>query len=99
VRRIALVLALLVVGCGDDHQGPATTAPTSAVSRPTPATPRLTLHKVATVSQPVLVTQPPGDDRRLFVVQKGGSVRVIRGGRLLRRPFLSIRKKVSRGTE
>lgn len=60
---------------------------------------RFGLAKIGTFSQPVYVTQPPGDARRLFVVERTGRVRVVRGGRPLRRPFLSVRGRVSLGTE
>jgi glucose/arabinose dehydrogenase len=46
----------------------------------------------------LLVTSPPAD-RRLFVVQQGGRIRVIEDGRLLSRPFLDISSRVSRGGE
>lgn len=57
------------------------------------------LVRVGRFNQPVFVTQPPGERRRLFVVERTGRVRVVRGGRVLRRPFLSVRGRVSLGTE
>ena len=49
------------------------------------------LHGLAS---PVYLTSPPGDTR-LFVVEKCGVIRIDRGGRLLRRPFLNITRNVS----
>ena len=49
--------------------------------------------------EPVHVTAPPGDRRRVFVVQRGGTIRVLRGGRRLRRPFLNLRGRVTAGGE
>jgi glucose/arabinose dehydrogenase len=43
-----------------------------------------------TLSSPVFVTSPPGDLLRLFVVEQGGRVRVIRRDTLLATPFLNI---------
>ena len=40
------------------------------------------------------LTSPPGDTR-LFVVEKCGVIRIDRGGRLLKRPFLNITRNVS----
>ncbi|MGA9372032.1 MAG: PQQ-dependent sugar dehydrogenase [Solirubrobacterales bacterium] len=40
------------------------------------------------------MTQPPGPGTQLYVVQKGGEVRVISDDHLLRRPFLDIRSLV-----
>ncbi len=61
--------------------------------------PGLRLARVGTFSAPVYVTAPPGDRRRLFVVEQGGTVRVVRGGRTLRRPFLDLRARVRSGGE
>ena len=42
----------------------------------------------------------PGDPaKRIFVVEKGGAIRVVKAGRLLPAPFLDIRARVSAGTE
>ena len=48
---------------------------------------------------PLYVTAPRGDRRRVFVVEQGGTVRVIRAGRRLSRPFLDIRGRVMAGGE
>ncbi|MCH7714852.1 MAG: PQQ-dependent sugar dehydrogenase [Gemmatimonadetes bacterium] len=46
------------------------------------------------------VTAPPDDANRLFVVERGGTIRVIRNGTLLANPFLDISDLVSeRGGE
>jgi glucose/arabinose dehydrogenase len=41
----------------------------------------LQLRRVGVFDAPVYVTAPPGDESRLFVVQRGGSVVVLRNGR------------------
>lgn len=43
-----------------------------------------------TFSEPVALRAPDDGSGRLFVVQKGGSIRVIKNGTLLATPFLSI---------
>ncbi len=53
------------------------------------------LTLIATVRQPSYVTQPPGDPHRLYVAERGGRVRVIRDGTLLRRPLLDVSRSVS----
>jgi glucose/arabinose dehydrogenase len=55
--------------------------------------------RVGQYKAPVYVTAPPGDARRLFVVEQGGTIRVLRGGRRLSRPFLDLRAKVTAGGE
>jgi glucose/arabinose dehydrogenase len=51
------------------------------------------LRAVASFEEPVYLTAPRGD-RRLFVVERTGRVRIVVGGRKLRRPFLDIRRSV-----
>lgn len=48
------------------------------------------LERLAYLKNPVDLTQPPGQGSDLYVVQKGGAIRVISNDRLLRRPFLDI---------
>jgi glucose/arabinose dehydrogenase len=48
--------------------------------------------------QPTYVTAPPGDRRR-FVVEREGRIRVVRRGRVLREPFLDISARVTTGGE
>jgi glucose/arabinose dehydrogenase len=47
---------------------------------------------------PTYLASPPLDDR-LFVLEKDGVIRLIKGGMLLQSPFLDIRSKVSTGAE
>jgi glucose/arabinose dehydrogenase len=47
----------------------------------------------------VYVTAPPGDTLRLFVVEQGGRVRVLRRDTLLATPFLDLSGKISSGGE
>jgi len=57
------------------------------------------LAKVGSFSTPVYVTQPPGDNRRLMVVEQAGRIMVVRGGRTLAQPFLDIRSNVTYADE
>lgn len=60
-----------------------------AVCTPTAGT-DLVLEPVADgLAQPVLITAPPGD-RRLFVVEQPGRIRIVEDGRLLPEPFVDI---------
>jgi glucose/arabinose dehydrogenase len=45
------------------------------------------------------VTAPAGDRRRLFVVEQGGVVKVVRDGKVLDAPFLDVSQLVSAGGE
>jgi glucose/arabinose dehydrogenase len=53
------------------------------------------LVRVGGFSTPVYVTAPPGDSRRLMVVEQPGRIMVVRGGRKLAQPFLDIRSQVT----
>ncbi|MDP8959392.1 MAG: PQQ-dependent sugar dehydrogenase, partial [Actinomycetota bacterium] len=88
---------------------PAPTEETTSSSSSTTTQPRTTttlaplqglgLETVAEgLSNPLLVTAPPGD-RRLFVVTQAGRVRIISGGALLDRPFLDVSGLVRSGGE
>ncbi|HEV8322106.1 MAG TPA: PQQ-dependent sugar dehydrogenase [Myxococcota bacterium] len=63
---------------------------------PAPGVPALALEEVAGgLDSPVWVGAPPGDVTRLFVVEQRGTVRLLRDGVLLERPFLDLRSRVS----
>ena len=51
------------------------------------------LTRIGSFERPVLVTAPPGD-RRVFVVEQTGTVRIVDGGVLLEKPFLDLRDHV-----
>jgi glucose/arabinose dehydrogenase len=55
--------------------------------------------RVGGFSAPVYVTAPPGDSRRLMVVEQTGRIMVVRGGRKLAQPFLDIRSQITYGGE
>jgi glucose/arabinose dehydrogenase len=48
---------------------------------------------------PLYLTTPPGDNDRLFIVEKTGTIRIIKNGLLLGTPFLDISSLVSTGSE
>ena len=60
---------------------------------------RLRLARVGTFSSPLYVTSPPRDRRRVFVVEQGGRIRIVHNGRVLRRPFLDVSRRIVSGGE
>ena len=60
---------------------------------------RLRLVRIGSFSNPLYVTAPPGDRARVFVVEQGGRIQVVRNGRRLRQPFLDISGEVLSGGE
>jgi glucose/arabinose dehydrogenase len=57
------------------------------------------LVKIGDFASPLYVTAPPGDRRRIFVVEQAGRIVVVRGGKRLAQPFLDIRSNVTAGGE
>ena len=84
---------------GGGETPPDTTPPASTAApncdAPEGAQPTLALELVAGgLAEPLFVTGAPGDDTRLFVVEKGGTVRVIVNGELQEQPFIDITTNV-----
>src|SRR5947207_7927021 len=50
----------------------------------------LRLAQIGSFASPTYVTGPPGDARRVVVVQQGGTIRIVRSGVLLAAPFLTV---------
>ncbi len=50
----------------------------------------LRLAKIGTFDSPTYVTSPSGDASRIVVVQKGGTIRLVRNGVLQAAPFLTV---------
>jgi glucose/arabinose dehydrogenase len=95
------VVALALGACGsEDGGGGAAAVPSTPAQQARPAAATgVKLVSVGSFRSPVYVTSPPGDTRRLFVVEQAGTIRVIRGGKILAKPFLDIRSKVRSGGE
>jgi len=112
---LATMLVAAVVACGSDSEDAparATDPPPTAAPAPTgeghdreggasatAAARGVRLVEVGRFSEPVALAAPPGDRRRVFVVEQGGRIRVVRDGRVLDRPFLDIRDDVVAGGE
>ncbi|MTD44235.1 glucose dehydrogenase [Conexibacter sp. W3-3-2] len=105
-----LAPALAACGADDDTATVASSTPTSAMQDAAPAATTgsgaaaaqatgVQLRRVGSFTQPLYVTGAPGDRRRLFVVEQGGRIMVVRGGRKLAVPFLDIRSLVTAGGE
>jgi glucose/arabinose dehydrogenase len=110
VRPAALAAAAAVCALGacggSSDDAPARSDRVTEPSRPAPPSApaqrrsgRLRLVSIGRFDNPLYVTAPPGDRRRIFVVEQGGTIRVVRGGRKLAAPFLDIRSKVVSGGE
>ncbi len=89
--------ATMLPGAASASPAPAPVTAAAATAAPTASTIRLV--KVADVPDPVLAISPKGDNARLFIVTKGGRIRIVKNGTLLPTAFLNISSKVSKGSE
>ncbi|MEA2465935.1 MAG: hypothetical protein QOJ57_61 [Thermoleophilaceae bacterium] len=93
---------VLLAGCGGCGSGDSRPAGTSAAN---PAGPEVNaargvrLKRIGTFSSPIFVTAPPGDRTRLFVVERAGTIRVVRNGKKLATPFLDVSSNVRTDSE
>jgi glucose/arabinose dehydrogenase len=88
MRAGRVVSVAVLVACGRSSLGPA----------PGPGT--LALQLVSNqLNSPIFVTASPGDTARLFVVEQGGRIRVVRHDTLLSTPFLNLAGRLSVGGE
>jgi len=87
-----VMMSILSLGCRQDPAALTSSSSTSPIS--------LGLQTVTTgLSFPVYLTTAPGDNSRLFIVEKGGTIRIIKNGTLLTTPFLDLTSQVSTGGE
>ena len=84
------VVVIAIAGCHDATAPGDTTLPPGLTLKADPF--------VAGLSSPVFLTQPLNDGR-IFVVEQGGTIRVVRNGVLQTTPFLNIASKVASGSE
>ncbi len=74
---------------GEMTPTPAQPQTTVNCSAPEGPVPNLTVQQVGTFAQPLYITSAPGDDARLFIVEKGGNVRVVVNGEVQEEPFIT----------
>jgi hypothetical protein len=86
-----MMVAVLVLGACDEADVPA-----GVIGAKLPIDLELVVDGL---DAPVFVTAAPGDDERLFVVEQGGRIRVVREGVLLEQPFLDLSSLVTAGGE
>src|SRR3954451_4554490 len=94
-------IALAAIGCGGggDASGRVETDAPQIPLTGQSAKATVHLRRIGTFASPTYLTSPPGDKRRLFVVEQAGTIREIRDGRKLAKPFLDIHSQVLSGGE
>ena len=92
-RVLLLSLIVLVASCGGKRQTSVPGPPANG------GAPIQALLVVAGLSGPLGLETAPGDSTRLFIVEKPGTIQILRNGALDPRPFLDISSRVSNGSE
>jgi glucose/arabinose dehydrogenase len=88
---LSLFVAAAASGCGSQFENETPGLPEGPVP--------VALAEVASgLAFPLQLTAPPGDPR-LFIVEKGGVIRIVQNGALLPTPFLDLSAQVSTGRE
>jgi glucose/arabinose dehydrogenase len=96
---IALLVATGMGACSSSSDGGGSPTPPDTTTPPPNGTLALALQPVASgLAFPLYLTAPAGDPR-LFIVEKGGTIRVVKDGTVLPTPFLDISSLVSKGGE
>jgi glucose/arabinose dehydrogenase len=90
---LAVLLLLALPACGSANP-PERTSTGPQGSGAAASRGGLALKKIGDFDHPVFVTGAPGAPKLLFVVEQPGTIRVLRGGHLLSRPFLEMRGMV-----
>lgn len=110
-RAVAMCLggaaAAVLVACGGGGSSspspvPSVTPPSAscAAGDPLPGPSALAARLVASgLRNPLDLQAAPGDRERLYVVEQGGRIRIIRNGQLQPTPFLDISGRISGGGE
>ena len=103
VALAALVLGLALPACGSSADtsgsGAAATAAETGASPARAKAGRVGLKRIGDFETPVYITAAPGFPRLLFVVEQGGRIVVLDGGKRLNRPFLDLSDDTSTGGE
>ncbi|MFO0983124.1 MAG: PQQ-dependent sugar dehydrogenase [Planctomycetota bacterium] len=61
--------------------------------------PLTTIRVASGLSQPLFLGSPPGDLERVFIVEQGGVIKILRAGTVLPTPFLDIHARILAGGE
>jgi hypothetical protein len=97
MAAIAAALAAALPSCGGSTTGPSSPPsdnPACAAGTPVSGTPPLTAVVVVSgLDRPLDLQSPAGDRQRLFIVEQGGLIRVIRNATLLAAPSSTSRRR------
>lgn len=107
VSRLSVlaVFGLILPSCGGgaspgSPNGSPTPSASCASGAVVPGTPNLVATRIAAgLNSPLDLQSAPGERGRLFVVEQGGRIRILRGGALLAAPYLDLTARIASGGE
>src|SRR5688500_788138 len=92
MRRSYFAVFMVAMACGDDQAPP-------ALPCEDPVLPPLQGMLIGHFDSPIYVTQAPGSTDTLWVVERGGRIRLLRGEVTLPDPFLDLSGTITAGGE
>ena len=105
LRVLAVVSLAALAACGGDSgmsplPGPSPTGGACAAGTPVTGIPALTARLVVSgLRSPLDLQSVPSDAERLYVVEQGGRIRIVRNGQLQAAAFLDVSSRISSGGE
>ncbi len=105
VGVVSLSAAVALAACGGSSSSPTSPPATPSTGScgagpPVVGVPSLTARLVASgFRDPLDLQAAPGDRERLYVVEQGGRIRIIRGGQVQSTAFLDVSGRISSGGE
>jgi glucose/arabinose dehydrogenase len=96
---MAATIVLTLAACGNGSAAESSGQPAPSGDVTSAASKGVKLKPVARLSAPTAIAAAPRDARRVFIAEQGGKIRVVRGGRLLKTPFLDISSRIQSGGE
>jgi len=99
VRAGAVLAAIALAGLTACGAGGSQDGEKAGAQQARKASKGVGLKQIGSFEEPVYISGAPGYPELLFVVEQGGEVRVLRGGRKLGAPFLDISGLISFGGE
>ena len=90
--RVALSIGLLALSM-------AVVAVRASSDRADADVPDVALTSLGTFASPLYATSPPGDPGRIFVVEREGTVRLVKNGVVLPTPFIDVSDEIGGGGE
>jgi glucose/arabinose dehydrogenase len=99
ILSLTTCIAIAAIGCGGSDDASGDRTQTAQIPLAHGSVAALHLSRIGSFDSATYLTAPPGDKRRLFVVEQAGTIRIVRDRKKLATPFLDIHSDVQSGGE